>query len=81
LTSSIGRLAGGGLGLKNGLLLDNCCRFAVQPACLWTEYLGVSRPTVHAWIKQYNLVNKDKHYDPRKIISILRFLDFLRDAT
>jgi hypothetical protein len=46
----------------------------------WAAYLGVSRATVTAWLKQYKSVYKGKKYDARDIFSILDFHTFLRDT-
>jgi transposase-like protein len=41
------------------------------------SYFGVSRPTIHAWLRKYNEANKEK-YDPKNIKSVFRFFEFLQ---
>jgi uncharacterized protein YjcR len=41
------------------------------------NYFGVSRPTIHAWLRKYNLGNKEK-YDPKNINSVFGFFVYLQ---
>jgi hypothetical protein len=43
----------------------------------FANYFGVSRPTIHAWLRKYNLANKEK-YDPKNIKSVFEFFEYLR---
>ena len=41
------------------------------------DYFGVSRPTIHAWLKKYNRAYKEK-YDPTNINSVFDFFTYLQ---
>jgi transposase len=41
------------------------------------NYFGVSRQTVHAWLRRYNEANKEK-YDQKNIKSVFEFFEYLR---
>jgi hypothetical protein len=41
------------------------------------NYFGVSRPTIHAWLRKYNVANKEK-YDSKNITSVFEFFEYLR---
>jgi len=41
----------------------------------WANYIGVSRNTIHARLKKYQLLYE---YDPRDIYSVLNFFKFLQ---
>jgi uncharacterized protein YjcR len=41
------------------------------------NYFGVSRPTIHVWLRKYNGANKEK-YDPKNIKSVFEFFEYLQ---
>jgi transposase len=41
------------------------------------NYFGVSRVTIHAWLRKYNEANKEK-YDPKNITSVFEFFEYLQ---
>ena len=41
------------------------------------DYFGVSRPTIHAWLKKYNGAYKEQ-YDPTNINSVFDFFTYLQ---
>ena len=41
------------------------------------DYFGVTRPTIHAWLRRYNEANKE-HYDPKDIESVFEFFEYLQ---
>jgi uncharacterized protein YjcR len=43
----------------------------------FANYFGVSRPTIHAWLRKYNLANKVK-YDPKNMNSVFEFFEYLQ---
>jgi hypothetical protein len=43
----------------------------------FANYFGVSRQTIHAWLRRYNEANKEK-YDQKNIMSVFEFFEYLR---
>jgi len=43
----------------------------------FADYFGVSRPTIHAWLRKYNRAYKEK-YDPKNIQSVFDFYTYLQ---
>ena len=43
----------------------------------FANYFGVSRPTIHAWLKKYNVANKEK-YNSKNIKSGFEFFEYLQ---
>lgn len=43
----------------------------------YANHFGVSRPTIHAWLRRYNEANKD-HYDPKNTESVFDFFEYLQ---
>jgi transposase-like protein len=43
----------------------------------FANYFGVSRPTIHAWLRKYNKANKEQ-YDPKNIYMVFKFFEYLR---
>ena len=41
------------------------------------DYFGVSRPTIHAWLRKYNAAYKMK-YDPKNIKSVFDFFTYIQ---
>jgi transposase-like protein len=44
----------------------------------YAEHFGVSRPTIHAWLRRYNEANRVQ-YDSRNIQSVFAFFEFLQN--
>ena len=43
----------------------------------YADYFGVSRQTIHAWLRKYNEANKE-HYDPKDIQPVFDFFEYLQ---
>ena len=43
----------------------------------YANHFGVSRPTIHAWLRKYNGANKDK-YDAKNMESVFAFFEYLQ---
>jgi hypothetical protein len=43
----------------------------------FASYFGVSRPTIHAWLRKYNEANKEQ-YDSKNIKSVFEFFEYLQ---
>jgi transposase len=43
----------------------------------FANYFGVSRPTIHAWLRKYNEANKEQ-YNSKNITSVFEFFEYLR---
>ena len=41
------------------------------------EYFGVTRPTIHSWLRKYNGANKEK-YNPKDMQSVFTFFEYLQ---
>jgi transposase len=41
------------------------------------NYFGVSRQTIHAWLRKYNVANKVK-YNPKDMNSVFEFFEYLQ---
>ena len=49
-------------------------KFTIQA---YANHFGVTRPTIHAWLRRYNEVNKEK-YDPKDTESVFDFFEYLQ---
>ena len=43
----------------------------------YADYFGISRQTIHAWLRKYNEANKVK-YDPKDMPSVFAFFAYLQ---
>jgi len=43
----------------------------------YANHFGVTRPTIHAWLRRYNAANKQQ-YDPKNIESVFEFFEYLQ---
>jgi hypothetical protein len=43
----------------------------------YANHFGVSRPTIHAWLRKYNGANKQQ-YDPKNMESVFEFFEYLQ---
>ena len=43
----------------------------------YADYFGVSRPTIHVWLRKYNEANKEQ-YDSKNIQSVFEFFAYLQ---
>jgi transposase len=43
----------------------------------FANYFGVSRPTIHLWLRKYNEASTEK-YDSKNIKSVFEFFEYLR---
>jgi len=43
----------------------------------YANHFGVTRPTIHAWLRRYNKANKEQ-YDPKNPESIFEFFEYLQ---
>jgi hypothetical protein len=43
----------------------------------YADHFGVSRLTIHVWLRKYNEANKED-YNPKDIQSVFRFLEYLQ---
>jgi hypothetical protein len=43
----------------------------------YAAHFGVSRQTIHAWLRRYNEANKEQ-YDPKNIQSVFEFFEYLQ---
>jgi len=43
----------------------------------YANHFGVTRPTIHAWLRRYNEANKED-YDPKDIQSVFEFFEYLQ---
>jgi len=43
----------------------------------YADHFGVTRPTIHAWLRRYNEANKAQ-YDPKNVESVFDFFEYLQ---
>jgi hypothetical protein len=43
----------------------------------YATHFGVSRQTIHAWLRKYNGANKEK-YNPKDMQSVFAFFEYLQ---
>ena len=43
----------------------------------YAAHFGVSRQTIHAWLRRYNAANKEQ-YDPKDMESVFEFFEYLQ---
>jgi hypothetical protein len=43
----------------------------------YANHFGVTRPTIHAWLRRYNEANKEQ-YDPKNMQSVFDFFEYLQ---
>jgi hypothetical protein len=43
----------------------------------YADYFGVTRPTIHAWLRRYNEANREQ-YDSKNIQSVFAFFEYLQ---
>jgi hypothetical protein len=48
------------------------------PIQAYAAHFGVTRPTIHAWLRRYNEANREP-YDPKNIQSVFWFFEYLQN--
>jgi hypothetical protein len=43
----------------------------------YATHFGVSRPTIHSWLRRYNEANREQ-YDPKNMQSVFDFFEYLQ---